>query len=138
MSIQIIEASDGPGIDKVEQTVKAIFPSMDFVERWCFWAYRRRGNPCVRVLMRLGGISSLINLWVAVDETGAVCGTTGLYTTPQDEHEAAWLSWFCVDPKHRGQGIGKLLIEFSIEEARAANKKFLRLYTSDDENEAAA
>jgi len=66
------------------------------------------------------------------------CGITGLYTCPQDEDEADWLSWFCVDPAQRGQGIGGKLLAFSIEEARGRGKQFLRLYTSDDPNEAEA
>ena len=41
-------------------------------------------------------------------------------------------------PEYRGQGIGKQLIEFSIEAARGYGKKYLRLYTSTDPNEAAA
>ena len=31
---------------------------------------------------------------------------------------AVWMSWYCVDPDMRGQGIGKMLIEFAIEKAR--------------------
>ena len=47
-------------------------------------------------------------------------------------------SWFCVDPNRRGHGIGKKLIEFSIEKAEQCGKDYLRLYTSDHSSEAAA
>jgi ribosomal protein S18 acetylase RimI-like enzyme len=80
-----------------------------------------------------------LNYWVAIDETSQkVIGTTGLYCYKKDETEAYWLAMFCVDPAFRGQGIGKKLLNFSIDKARADGKKFLRLYTSNAPNEAAA
>ena len=135
--IRIVEA-DASLLDKAEKLVAKVFPWRDLPERMSFWAYRRQNNPIVRMLMRRYDVSSLLNIWVAVSDNGDVCGTTGLYTCPSDEDEAVWLSWFCVDPDHRGQGIGKKLIEFSIARARECNKKFLRLYTSDDPIEVAA
>jgi len=135
--IKIIEAQ-GVLFDKAEKLIKVVFPWMDLSEKMSFWIYRHQRNPIARTLMRLTGISSLSSIWVAVNEDGDVCGTTGLYACIKDKNEAAWLSWFCVHPMQRGQGIGKKLIEFSIDKARASNKKFLRLYTSDDPNEAEA
>ena len=79
-----------------------------------------------------------MNFWVAKNEKGEICGTTGLYTCCKDEEEAVWLSWFCVAPEARGQGIGKRLIEFSIKKAKEQNKKYLRLYTSTDPVEESA
>ena len=77
-------------------------------------------------------------IWVAVNGSDDVCGTTGLYSYKKDENEAVWLSRFCVGPEHRGEGIGKNFLEFSIEKARDSGKAFLRLYTSGDPSEAAA
>ena len=135
--IQIIEA-EGALLDQAEALVKRVFPYQDFAERMSFWAYRRRDNPLVQRGMRLFGVSVLLHYWVAINDQGKVCGIIGLYTTPDTEHEAIWLSWFCVDPTQRGQGIGGKLIEFAIAEARTKGKKMLCLYTSDDPNEAAA
>lgn len=135
--IQIVEANDAL-LGKMQTLVNEVFPWQSFDERMSFWAYKHRRNPIVRRLTRLFGVSAWVNFWAAVNENGDVCGTTGLYLCPHDEDEAVWLSWFCVDPKLRGQGIGGKLIEFSIDQARAQNKQFLRLYTSDDPGETAA
>ena len=88
--------------------------------------------------MNMFGISSLLHFWVAINDNKEVYGTTGLYTYKKDENEAVWLSWFCVDPAQRGKGIGKQLIEYSIDMAKKYNKKYFRLYTSNDPNEQAA
>ena len=44
----------------------------------------------------------------------------------------------CVDSLHRGKGVAKALLEFTINEAKAQRLPFLRLYTSDHPNEKAA
>ena len=76
--------------------------------------------------------------WLAVDKNGSVVGTTGLYETGADKGEAAWMGWMSVPKSYRGQGIGKKLVDFSIEQARADGKGMLRLYTSTYQGEAAA
>jgi ribosomal protein S18 acetylase RimI-like enzyme len=76
--------------------------------------------------------------WLAVDKKGNVLGTTGLYETSKDQSEAAWLGWMSVRPTYRGQGIGGRLMEFSINQARADGKKYLRLYTSNATGEKTA
>ena len=135
--MEIVEAR-GVLLVQVERLVAKVFPWRDISERMSFWVYRRQKNPLVRMLMRVGGVSSIPNIWAAISSDGEVCGTTGLYMYKKDEHEAVWLAWFCVDPGRRGQGIGKKLIEFSIDKARERGKDFLRLYTSDHPSEAEA
>jgi GNAT superfamily N-acetyltransferase len=76
--------------------------------------------------------------FVALDAKGNVLGTTGVYETGKDQSEAAWLGWMSVRKEARGQGIGQKLVDFSIDQARAAGKQYLRLYTSTAEGEAAA
>ena len=51
-------------------------------------------------------------------EKGKVIGTTGFYTLKEDENEAYWLAWFCVDKEFRGRDFGTSLLEFIIEKAR--------------------
>jgi ribosomal protein S18 acetylase RimI-like enzyme len=92
----------------------------------------------VKKLIRLFGVSSISNFWVALNEDNDVIGTTGIYTYTKEDREAIWLAWFCVDPNQRGKGIGKQLIEHSIKVAKKYDKKFFRLYTTDDPNERAA
>ena len=135
--IKIVEL-DETLFGKAEKLVFKVFPSMDILEKLSFWAYKHRNNRFVKILMRISGVYSLIKYCAAITENGEVCGTTGFYSYTKDKHEAVWLAWFCVDPKFRGKGIGKKLIEYSIDEARKYNKKFFRLYTSTDPNEASA
>ena len=132
--IKIVELDDIL-IKKAARLVTEVFPSRNLPERLSFWVYKRRNNPFVRLISFYW---CLLNYWAAVNDNGDVCGICGLYTYKKDEREAVWLGWFCVDPNHRGRGIGKKLIEFSIVEARKHNKKYFRLYTSTDPNEAAA
>jgi GNAT superfamily N-acetyltransferase len=89
--------------------------------------------------MRLLGVAGVYNFWIAVDEkTGSVLGTTGLYRYNRDASEAVWLAWFCVAPETRRRGVGSRLIDFSIQEAKNAGSRYLRLYTSDYPREKAA
>ncbi|WP_445626987.1 GNAT family N-acetyltransferase [Nostoc sp. DSM 114167] len=75
------------------------------------------------------GITQL-NYWVAIDEQSfQVIGLTGLYCKSEDEQEADWLGWFCVASRFRGKGIGKELLDFTIDLAQAKAKRYLRLYT---------
>ena len=76
-----------------------------------------------------------LKYWIAIDLSGKVFGTTGLYCYQTDEREAHWLGWFCVDPALRKKGIGTRLLGFSISMARKRYKRLLRLYTSTDPNE---
>ena len=135
--VKIVEL-DNDMIPQAKALVAKVFTSQDFVEGISFWVYKHRANPLIKLAMKLYGAMSVYRYWVALNENGDIIGTTGLYSEKDDFHEAIWLSWFCVDPDVRGQGIGKQLIEFSIEMARSYGKKYLRLYTSDDPNEAAA
>lgn len=76
--------------------------------------------------------------WIAVDKNNNVLGTTGLYESARDQSEAAWLGWMSVRNAYRGQGIGKMLLEHSTQQAKADGKQYLRLYTSTSKGEAAA
>ncbi len=91
-----------------------------------------------RFLLNSYGINEL-HYWVVIHEKSqSVVGTTGLYCHSKDTHEADWVGWMCVHPDFRGHGIGSKLVNFSITKAKERGKKYLRLYTSDDPNEAAA
>jgi GNAT superfamily N-acetyltransferase len=84
------------------------------------------------------GIKQLDRIWIAVDEQHNILGTSGLYTMTQDQEEAKWLSWYCVAPEARGQGVGKALLNYATRKAREYGAKYLRLYTGDDEAEKVA
>lgn len=74
-----------------------------------------------------------LKYFVAINKkTKKVLGTTGLYAYQKDWDDNAFSTgWFGVDPKYRDQGIGKLLLEFTIKKAKKLERKYLRLWTSD-------
>lgn len=76
--------------------------------------------------------------FLAASKDRQVLGTTGLYKNPQDHDKAAWLGWFSVKPEFRGRGVGRELLQFSVDQAKAQDNRYLRLYTSDHPGEAAA
>lgn len=77
-----------------------------------------------------------IKYWVALDESGEVVGTIGLYCYEFDKKEACWLGWFCVKPSSRRNGVGAELLSFAIAKAIKRKKAFLRLWTSANLQEA--
>ena len=70
-----------------------------------------------------------LKYWTAIDVTGKIVGTIGLYHYEDDNDEEIWLGYFSVNPHLRKMGIGTQLLNFSINEARKYGKKFLRLWT---------
>jgi len=86
-----------------------------------------------------GGQFNWLKYWVAIDDnTNRVVGVTGIYEKREDAKASCWLGWYCVDPEFRGQGIGTMLLDFAINEANKLKKRYLRLYTSTDPNDAVA
>jgi ribosomal protein S18 acetylase RimI-like enzyme len=83
-------------------------------------------------IMNLGEKNKISTLeyFIAVDGKEKLLGISGLYSLDKDKENTYWLGWYCVDPKHRGKGIGGKLLDFAIRKARNRGKKFLRLYTS--------
>jgi GNAT superfamily N-acetyltransferase len=126
-------------VPSAQRLVDRVFPDQSLSERLSLWAYAQRRALVVRLGWRLFGIRDLTAFWGAVDEgSDEVVGLTGLYARRRDAEEAVWLGWFCVAPERRGTGLGTLLLDFSIEQAHRTNKQYLRLYTSDAPNCAAA
>lgn len=76
-----------------------------------------------------------LKYWVAIENNIAI-GTIGLheYTGNKiDQEEAFWVAWFVVDKNMRKKGIGTKLLKFIINKSKRAGKKYLRLYTQEDE-----
>lgn len=55
-------------------------------------------------------------------------GVTGIYEIPEYT-DTVWLSWFGIKKEYRKLGYGKQIFDYTIEMAKALNKKYLRLYT---------
>lgn len=84
------------------------------------------------------GIGSQQEYYILKNENDEIVGSIGYYTKPQDEEDAAWIGWFSIDPRVRGKNLGTKLLEEVEDLAKTRGKKYLRLYTSEDPNEAAA
>lgn len=79
-----------------------------------------------------------LEYFVAVNTNEKVVGLIGMYTLIENYEDTIWIGWYCVHKKHRGRGIGKLLLDFVIDEARKRGKNYICLYTSTERNEAKA
>ncbi len=134
--IQDLETDHLPAARKL---VKRVFPWQSPIERLSFYAIAHRRSSLMRRIMALVGVDEILNFWIALDNVSErVLGTTGLYAYTRDATDAVWLAWFCVAPEARRKGLGSRLLDFSIVEAQKTGRRYLRLYTSDDQREAAA
>ncbi len=55
-------------------------------------------------------------------------GVTGIYEIPEYSN-TVWLSWLGIKKEYRKLGYGKQILDYTIEMAKALNKRCLRLYT---------
>ena len=66
-----------------------------------------------------------------------IIGITGLYCEKLVCLESAWVGWFGVLKKFRGQGYGEKILNMTIELAKKEGYKTIRLYTDIKENKTA-
>ena len=85
--------------------------------------------------LRDRGLAS-IRFWTSV-QAGQVAGLAGLYNYTA-EPEETWLAWYGLQADARGRGKGAELLDWVIAEARAEQKRVLRLWTTDEEEYAKA
>lgn len=83
-----------------------------------------QGRWALRLLFRI----DLLHYWIAVENTHPI-GIIGLYGW-RSQSSIAWIGWYCVAPTWRRQGVGALLLEWVIEQARQEGKTQLQVYTS--------
>lgn len=69
------------------------------------------------------------NYFIVKNKQNKVIGLTGIYTEVDDDIDMCWLGWFCIDFTFRGEGLGKVLMDFSIAKAKEMKKNYLHLYT---------
>jgi GNAT superfamily N-acetyltransferase len=67
-----------------------------------------------------------------------IIGVTGWYTENTNEKDVVWLGWYCLDPKERGKGLGREILEWTMNEVKMRGYTTMKLYTSEDPNEATA
>jgi GNAT superfamily N-acetyltransferase len=132
-----IQRLSPPKLSEAQRLVGTTFPHYSWLNRrLCFSIYEPQF--LYRWALSVGWQITSLSDWVALDTDNRVIGTVGVYTYRKDEKESCWISWFCVHPNFRGRGIGKKLLQFAIQIARQAGKKYLRLYTSTHPSEANA
>lgn len=81
---------------------------------------------------------TFVDYWVVLNETEEVIGVTGLYRTERDPSDVVWLGWYCVRADVRRKGLGRALLQWTMETAQNRGFKKMKLYTSTDPNEGAA
>lgn len=133
----VIEALTREHLTAATQLLKRGFPWQHYLPlgQLSLHFYLLKQRYPLQGLSRCLGVENT-RFWVAVAASSQqVLGIIGLYSKTLDAKESDWLDWFCVAPEARGQGIGGQLLQFSVEQARQADKQFLRIITSDDANE---
>ena len=73
-------------------------------------------------------ISSL--KYYVISDDSNIIGLTGLYSYAKDD--TYWIGWTCVDESYRGKGLGKKLMRYIIRKSKRDEKRFLKLYTSNE------
>lgn len=131
-----IEPLSKKTLSQATAMLNEVFPVQSKEESSDFWLPYSLGLKKIRKIKSDKTVVS-IKYWVGI-ENGNVIGIVGLYEKNNDSDEVCWLSWFCVIPDCRGRGLGTMLLDFAIKEATKRKKKYIRLYTSTDPNEAAA
>lgn len=114
----------------------AIFPSEKILPSEMFEASLNKEK--FKNFIKLEKDIKTLEYFLALDHKENVLGTSGLYSLKTDEKDSYWLGWYCVDEKYRGRGVGKLLLDIAINEAKKRGKRFLKLYTSTNPLEAKA
>jgi len=75
---------------------------------------------------------------IAITEEGEIAGIIGYTPDKYDLPGILWLSWFYVKQKHRGRGLGSMLLNYIIDEARNLGVRKLYIDSSSDESYASA
>jgi ribosomal protein S18 acetylase RimI-like enzyme len=75
---------------------------------------------------------------IATIGSGEIVGVAGFCPDKYGSPSVLWLTWFYVDPNHRGRGIGTKLLRYIIDAVRKLGIRKLYVDTSSDESYAAA
>lgn len=129
----MIEPLSRETLEDAKRLANAVFPLQTKNERSDKWLTYSLGQK----EKKTGKVNDAFGYWVYL-KGKKVIGIIGLYEYGPSAKTVSWLGWFCVDPAFRKRGIGSELLEYAISKAKAAGKKALKLYTTDDPNEADA
>jgi N-acetylglutamate synthase-like GNAT family acetyltransferase len=79
--------------------------------------------------LRARGLAA-VRFWTSI-QSGRVAGLAGLYNY-RAQPEETWLAWYGLHADARGRGKGAELLDWVIAEARAEQKRVLRLWTTNE------
>lgn len=117
-------------LEKVLALTNSVFPR-EAKRGWPEMAYR------ASLATKKSTHFNFLKYYVAY-RNSVIIGTAGLYRQWNDPKNVIWLGWFCVNPKARGNGYGRAILEYTIGKAQREGSKIFKLYTSRDPNEAVA
>ena len=80
--------------------------------------------------IKISPLTRSLEFFIAVDSKDDVIGTAGLYSMKEDFKDSYWLGWYCVSKEKRGHGVGRLLLDYCINQAKKRKKLYLKLRTS--------
>ena len=132
-NIEIVPVTDKT-VGEALSLIHGIFPHPSEEENPDLWFQMSLEPEKYSEQMRKNGARDVRYFTVIDRQTNQVIGTTGLYHLNEDPDGTVWLGWYCVDPKFQGKGIGKQILQWTIDKARSEGESILRLYTSPEES----
>ncbi len=77
--------------------------------------------------------------YVVFDESrNKIIAITGFYNLAEHSQDEVWLGWYGVLPEARGHGVGRKVLEWTIQTAKENGFKKFRLWTTTSPDEAEA
>ncbi len=70
-----------------------------------------------------------------VKDSNKCVGLTGLYNSRNQNIDEVWCGWYGVVPDERGRGLGRAILDWTIDRARVLGYKKFRLWTTTDDSE---
>lgn len=80
-------------------------------------------------LMKEKGVRD-IRYFAVLNKENKIIGTTGLYHLTKDPENTVWLGFYCLDADYRGQGLGRKILQWTLDQAKAEGNTTMLLYTS--------
>lgn len=112
--------------------------AMELVDK--IFAYEK-GGAGIHILVKSGVVEVVApektgkdykeHYWVVRNGNGRAIGITGLNEVSGDKAEHCWLGWHGLVPEMRGKGLGAILLERVVAEARSLGKRELFIVSTD-------
>lgn len=125
---------DNDNIEESLALLQKIFHTFTDEEDPYYWFKLSLEPEKNKELMLKRGVSD-VRYFIVKDKTkNKVIGTSGLYHLTKDPKDTVWLGFYCLDVQYRGKGLGKEILQWTIDKAKKEGNTMLRLYTSFNED----